>query len=153
MSDDTAPIVIEIELGGTPQAAFDSFVSGFGDWWPVLSHSLSRDGETSCAFEPQTGGQIVEMAPDGARHLWGSVTGVEPGRRVCFTWHPGREPDTAQWVEVVFAEAPSGCRVTLTHGGWERLGEIAPLLRQEYVPGWQYVLRECFAALAGQTGP
>jgi len=146
--DELEPIVIEIELGGEPQAAYDAFVSGFGDWWPVLSHSLSRAPATRCAFEPHSGGPIVETAPDGTLHLWGNVTDLEPGRRVRFSWHPGREPDSAQWVEVTFEAAENGCRATLVHGGWDSLGEVAPLLRREYVPGWQTVFGECFAAYA-----
>jgi hypothetical protein len=35
--------------------------------------------------------------------------------------------------------------MTLTHGGWEALGEIAPILRREYVAGWQRVLGIRFA--------
>lgn len=152
MTDELAPIVMEIELGGTPQAAFDAFVAGFGDWWPVLTHSLSRAPETLCAFEPHAGGRIVETAPGGARHLWGSVTGIEPGRRVRFTWHPGRGPDSAQWVEVSFVAEGDGCRARLVHGGWETLGEVAAILHREYVPGWKRVFGECFAAYAQRRG-
>lgn len=148
MSETIGPIVMEIELGVGPEQAFEAFVSGFGDWWPVLSHSLSRNPQTRCAFEAIAGGRIVEMAPDGAQHLWGSVTGIEPGRRLRFTWHPGREAASAQWVEVSFEATGQGCRATLVHGGWDRLGEIAELLRREYMPGWRKVFGECFAEYA-----
>lgn len=150
MSDGIAPIVIEVDLDATPRAAYDAFVSGFCDWWPVLTHSLARSQDTRCALEPQAGGRIVETAPDGALHLWGSVTGVEPGRRLRFSWHPGREAESAQWVEVSFETSQRGCRATLVHGGWERLGELGPLLRREYVPGWQRVFSECFAGYVAQ---
>jgi hypothetical protein len=40
--------------------------------------------------------------------------------------------------------------VTLTHGGWEALGEIGPLLRQEYVPGWRLVFGQRFAEFASR---
>lgn len=152
MTDDIEPIVVEVELDGTPHAAFDAFVSGFGDWWPVLTHSLSRNAGTHCEFATASGGRILETATDGTQHLWGSVTSVEPGRCVRFTWHPGRGPDTAQWVEVSFAATGGGCRARLVHGGWERLDEVAPLLRNEYLPGWRRVFGECFADYARRAG-
>lgn len=152
MTDDVEPIVVEVELDGTPQAAFEAFVTGFGDWWPVLTHSLSRSAATRCEFEPASTGRIVETTPDGTQQLWGGVTSFEPGRRVQFTWHPGRGPDTAQWVEVSFAATGGGCRARLVHGGWDKLGEVAPLLRREYVPGWQRVFGECFARYARRQG-
>ncbi len=71
-----------------------------------------------------------------------------PGRSLRFTWHPGREPESAQWVEVVFEPAGAGTRATLTHGGWEALGEIAPILRREYAAGWNEVFGKLFAAYA-----
>jgi uncharacterized protein YndB with AHSA1/START domain len=146
--DPKAPIVQSLEVDLEPAAAFERFAVRFGDWWPVLTHSLARTEGTRCEIELHSGGRVVEHAPGGEEHLWGSVTQVEPGRRLCFTWHPGREPESAQWVEVLFEPAGPGSRVTLTHGGWEALGEIAPILRQEYVPGWRYVFGECFGTFA-----
>jgi hypothetical protein len=49
---------------------------------------------------------------------------------------------------VEFAPAGAGARVTLTHGGWEALGEIAPILRREYDRGWRDVLDRSFAGRA-----
>ena len=77
---------------------------------------------------------------------------AQPGRRLRFTWHPGREAESAQWVEVRFESAAAGSRVTLTHGGWEALGEIAPILRREYAAGWLDVFGRIFAAYAGRSG-
>ena len=94
------------------------------------------------------GGTVAESAADGTRHVWGVVQTLEPGRRIRFSWHPGREPESAQWIEVAFAPAEFGSRITLIHGGWEALGEIAPILRREYVAGWQHVLGIMFAARA-----
>jgi uncharacterized protein YndB with AHSA1/START domain len=88
---------------------------------------------------------VEERSPDGDWHRWGSVEVYEPGRRLRFSWHPGREPESAQWVDVTFAPLDSGSRVTLRHGGWEALGEIAPILRREYAAGWRIVLGQSFA--------
>ena len=61
------------------------------------------------------------------------------------TWHPGREADTAQEVEVRFTEASGGTLVELEHRGWASLGAQAAEMREGYVGGWEHVLGECFA--------
>ena len=138
--------MVSVDLQASSADAYAAFTERFGEWWPVATHSLSRTAATRCRLEPRAGGVVEELAPDGTRHAWGLVESLEPGRRLRFSWHPGREPESAQWVEVEFAPHPGGSRVTLTHGGWEALGEIGPLLRQEYAPGWLQVLRQSFAA-------
>ena len=142
------PIVISIDLDSTPLQAYRRFTEGFGDWWPVLTHSLSRDAATRCALEARPGGRLFEVAPGGGEHLWGEVEAASAGESLRFSWYPGREADSAQWVEVTFEPAGQGCRATLVHGGWEALGEIAPILRREYVPGWEHVFGELFARYA-----
>jgi activator of Hsp90 ATPase-like protein len=139
------PIVLSVDLPEAPEAAFWLFASRFADWWPARTHSLSRDAATVCRIQCETGGAVEERSPDGDWHRWGSVEVYEPGRRLRFSWHPGREPESAQWVDVTFAPLDSGSRVTLRHGGWEALGEIAPILRREYAAGWRIVLGQSFA--------
>jgi uncharacterized protein YndB with AHSA1/START domain len=140
MQRGTEPVVASVEVPVTPARAYETFVAGFTEWWPVATHSLSRDAAARCGLDAVPGGALEERAPDGARHLWGRVESAEPGRRLRFSWHPGREPESAQWVDVRFEAAGAGTRVTLTHGGWEALGEIAPILRREYARGWCEVL-------------
>ncbi len=147
-SESTEPIVLAIDIDASPSACFEYFVAGFDQWWPTLTHSLSRAAATRCVFEPHEGGRIFETAPDGAEHAWGSVIAFEPGQRVRFSWHPGRDAGSAQWVEVSFISVGRGSRVILTHGGWEALGEIASVLRREYVPGWQHVFGDLFGGYA-----
>ena len=146
------PIVISVDLPVAPADAYDAFTAHFADWWPVATHSLSRGDSTRCRLQSRVGGTIDERAPDGTRHVWGEVQAVEPDRRIRFSWHPGREPESAQWVEVEFLPFAGGSRVTLTHGGWEALGEIGPLMRQEYLPGWRHVLGRLFADFAQAAG-
>jgi uncharacterized protein YndB with AHSA1/START domain len=145
---DITPIVLTLDLEGSPAQAYERFTAGFGQWWPALTHSLSREAATRCTLEARVGGRVFETAPDGTEHLWGRVTALIPGERLAFTWHPGREAASAQVVELHFEQAGAGTRVTLTHGGWAALGEIAPILRREYVPGWRHVFGELFAAFA-----
>lgn len=150
--DGAEPIVISIDLAAGPERAFEAFSTQFAAWWPVTTHSLSRDVATACRLTLAPGGAVEERGPDGCWHRWGTVEAVDPGRRLRFSWHPGRDAESAQWVEVRFEAAAAGSRVTLTHGGWESLGEIAPILRREYATGWQAVLRENYAKfVAGQA--
>lgn len=141
----TEPIVVAVELPAPAERAFADFTAGLAGWWPVGTHSLSRDPASRCSLDARPGGAVEEVTAGGARFRWGTVTAVEAGRRVRFSWHPGREADTAQWIDVTFEAAGTGCRVTLTHGGWEALGEIAPILRREYAAGWPDVLGGSFA--------
>jgi uncharacterized protein YndB with AHSA1/START domain len=151
MPSGTEPVVASVEVPVAPGRAYEAFVAGFTDWWPAATHSLSRDAAARCGLDAAPGGALVEHAPDGARHLWGRVECAEPGRRLRFSWHPGREPDSAQWVDIAFEAAGPGTRVTLTHGGWEALGEIAPILRREYAAGWPEVLAVCYAEHAARS--
>ena len=145
---DIDPIVLSVDLPVAPADACAAFTARFADWWPVVTHSLSRQAATRCSLDAVPGGAIEEQAPDGERHLWGTVQSFEPGRRLRFTWHPGREPASAQWVDVEFTPRTGGSRVTLTHGGWEALGEIAPILRREYASGWKNVFGSIYAGFA-----
>jgi uncharacterized protein YndB with AHSA1/START domain len=145
------PVVVVVDLPAPPARAFDAFAGRFADWWPAATHSLSRSATTRCSLDALAGGVVQEVAPNGDRHRWGTVEAADPGRRLRFSWHPGREPESAQWVEVSFAPQGDGTRVTLTHGGWEALGEIAPILRREYDAGWREVLGGVFSDFVGRT--
>lgn len=149
-NEDIEPIVLSIDVAATAEEAFERFTAGFGEWWPVATHSLSRTEATRCVLEARVGGRVYERAEDGAEHRWGTVTAVAPGASLAFTWHPGREPASAQWVELRFEGLAQGSRVTLTHGGWDALGEIAPIMRREYVPGWRHVFGHLYAGFAGR---
>lgn len=137
-----APIVVDLVVGCPPQRAFDYFTRDIGRWWPLESHSVGGGQAQDVRFEPRAGGRLVETLRDGAESVWGRVEEWRPGAFVRFSWHPGREAATAQWVEVAFAANPAGTRVTLTHGGWEALGATAAATRSNYVGGWAFVFGE-----------
>jgi len=100
-------------------------------------------------MEGRVGGRLFERDRAGKEHVWGIVTAWEPPRRLVFTWHPGRSPDSAQDVELRFSDAGGGMTlVELTHTGWERLGEKAAEARGRYDKGWEFVLVECFGEAA-----
>jgi uncharacterized protein YndB with AHSA1/START domain len=110
------------------------------EWWPLSTHSVSESAEATCEIEGRVGGRVFETGPDGAEHLWGTVTAWEPPRRLAFTWHPGRSVDTRLEVEIAFHPAGKETRVELIHSGWEHLGKEGAGMRAGYDKGWDFVL-------------
>jgi len=135
------PVRKSVDVSWSPQVAFERFTDGIATWWPLRTHSVGAERAETVVFEARVGGSIYEVIAGGERSLWGTVTECEAPRRVAFTWHPGREPDSSQIVEVNFDERDDGgTTVVLVHSGWETLGEQAQEMRDEYDKGWEPVL-------------
>jgi hypothetical protein len=122
------------------EAAFRLFTDGINRWWPLLTHSVGEEQAETCYFEGWVGGRIYEVMKDGNQAEWGRVLVWEPPVRVTFSWHPGREAQTAQQVTVTFSEVPGGALLDLVHSGWETLGESAQAIWENYQTGWDFVL-------------
>jgi len=135
-----APVVKTVKINLPVDAAFRLFTKDVNRWWPLATHSVFGNEAVSCTLEGRAGGRFYEVHRDGRQSEWGQVRVWEPPHRVIFTMHPGRSPDTAQEVEVNFQEEADGTRVTLTHRGWENLGEQAQVMRGRYDQGWETVL-------------
>lgn len=136
-----APIHKTVRVGSPPERAFRRFTEEMGRWWPLRSHSVGQADAETVVMEPREGGRIVERIRGGRETVWGTVTVWDPPRRVAFTWHPGRTPETAQDVEVRFTADGSGTRVKLEHSGFERLGlALGRKARRGYPIGWEFVL-------------
>jgi uncharacterized protein YndB with AHSA1/START domain len=146
------PVVKKATVPLGPQAAFDRFTRDIGRWWPAATHSLSRDPAAKVSMQPGVDGLLVEETPGGQRHVWGSITRWAPPDELAFTWHVGREPDTAQLIELRFQEVDDGqTLVTLTHSGWEQLGDRAEEVRKSYDQGWETVFLKAFAETGATT--
>ena len=135
-----SPVQKSITVRIPVEEAFSLFTDGIHTWWPLASHSIGEEQAESCVLEGRQGGRFYEVLKDGSEAEWGEVLAWEPPRRFVTTWHPGRERETAQELEVVFTAEGGGTRVDLTHNGWELLGERAEEARQGYDKGWDYVL-------------
>lgn len=129
-----------IEVNLPPAAAFRRFTEEMTAWWPLKTHSVGEAKAETVVFETRRGGRIYERTRDDEVHVWGTVIDYDPPDRVAFTWHPGREPDTAQQVELRFLASDRGTRVELEHRGWEALGDQAEKMRSRYDHGWELVL-------------
>ena len=73
----------------------------------------------SRSVEPRVGGRIYEKGPGERQIIWGTVLAWGPYRRLVFSWHPGREVDSAQEVEILFEAHEGGTRIDLRHRGWD----------------------------------
>jgi len=135
------PILKRVVVRASQERAFRRFTTELATWWPLASHSVGQQDAESVVMEERVGGRIVESIRDGRRSVWGTITAWEPPHRVAFTWHPGREPETAQDVEVRFTADGDRTRVELEHRGFERLGaELGRKARRGYPIGWTHVL-------------
>lgn len=143
----TEPIIKTIEVGCSKERAFGIFTEDFSAWWPKDKHSVSAMGgqpAKEVALEPKSGGAIWEVGHDGTKHNWGSVSAFDPHDRLSLLWHIGKPVEEATKVDVQFEEVASGTKVTLTHHGWEAMGDDADRMREGYNAGWVHVFETCF---------
>lgn len=138
------PLRKSVTVGRPVAVAFEVFTAGMARWWPLARYSISQARATSCGIDPFVGGEAYEVRDDGVRCTWGKVLAWDPPHRLVLSWHPGREPDLAQELEVRFSEAADATRVDLEHRGWQKLGEAAAASRESYSGGWEYVLKVAF---------
>jgi uncharacterized protein YndB with AHSA1/START domain len=151
MADDLLPVEKRLHVRLPPSAAFDLFTRDLSLWWPFATHSCAGADALRANFSTQTGGQVVEEARDGRRHVWGTLLAWEPPHRFAMTWHPGTDPAHATRLEVCFAAADNGgTLLQLRHDGWAKRpdGDGA---RGRYDHGWDIVLERYTDAAGGAS--
>jgi uncharacterized protein YndB with AHSA1/START domain len=126
--------------------AFRVFTEGIDAWWPLATHSVSRERAEAVVLEGWVGGRLYERMSTGEEIAWGEITVWEPPSRLSYTWHPGRDPENGQDVEMRFVAVGQKTRVELEHRGWERLGDDAAEAIGSYDTGWDLVLGERYPA-------
>lgn len=139
-----APIELDALVPCGPGAAFDYFTRDIGRWWPLSRYSCSESRAAGVAFEACEGGKLIETDVDGRQYVWGTVSIWQPGRRIELSWHPGKSPDNALTLTIMFDAAGDTTRVRLVHSGWERLGDSAGEARASYANGWPTVLGQLY---------
>jgi uncharacterized protein YndB with AHSA1/START domain len=140
------PVRKSVTVGRTPAEAFLIFTERLAQWWPLDRYSLGQERARSCVLEPWVGGEVYEVDDAGARSPWGRVLAWDPPHRLVMTWHPGRDAEGAQEVEVRFTPQGGGTLVELEHRGWAKLGPEAREVRDGYAEGWTGVLGDFAAA-------
>jgi len=119
------------------ERAFEAFTDGITSWWPLATHSYGGEKATTAVFEGREGGRVYERQEDGTEADWANVVAWEPPSRFLLDWKicPSE-------VEVRFTDEGEGVtRVDLEHRGWERAGENAAAMRENYAGGWDVVLK------------
>jgi uncharacterized protein YndB with AHSA1/START domain len=119
------------------EQAFKAFTDEITAWWPLATHSYGGEKATEAVFEGRNGGRVYERQKDGTEADWAEVVAWEPPQRFVLEWKicPSE-------VEVRFTYESEGVtRVDLEHRGWERAGENAEKMRENYAGGWDVVLR------------
>lgn len=139
MPEDIAPVEKTVVVPLSPDAAFDLFTDGMGDWWPLDRHAAGVERPEDLTVEPREGGRIYETAPDGHVTDWATITEWTPGARLAFDWHAGRDPSQATQVSVTFLPEGNGTRVDLVHDGFDRLFDGATM-RAGCRKGWDMAL-------------
>jgi uncharacterized protein YndB with AHSA1/START domain len=129
--------------------AFRVFTDEIATWWPLEGHSVSDTEAETVVIEGRVGGRMFERSTAGEEIVWGTVQAWEPPNRFATTWHPGRDEETAQEVEVRFVAEGERTRVELEHRGWERLGDEAITKARMYDQGWEAVLEKHYAEAVG----
>jgi uncharacterized protein YndB with AHSA1/START domain len=140
------PVIRTVTISRPVEEAFRIFTEETGSWWPLDTHSRAVSGGSvavkaeTVVIEGRVGGRIYEVMSDGSEAGWGEVILWEPPTRVAFSWNPSSRDRPPTEVEVTFTSQEGTTRVELEHRGWERLGEVAQEVREEYEQGWPRVL-------------
>lgn len=148
-----APIEHRVQVTLSPADAFDLFTRQMARWWPFAGHSCFDDQGLDVQFEPRVGGAVTEVARDGRRMGWGTLTRWEPPDGFAMRWHPGLDAAQATLLQVRFIAAEAGGTVVhVHHSGWEARGDEAASKRDAYDGGWPVTLAAYRAFAAQREG-
>ena len=142
------PIRKQVNVPVPMEKAFAFFTQQIGTWWPHETHSIGEVHTETVIMEEQAGGRLYEIVDDGTEHDWGAVLIWDPPRQVTLSWRFGGADGVFTEVDVTFEASDDGTVVNLEHRHWDRIGERAPVLREQYHEGWDPVLAR-FVELIG----
>lgn len=150
--DRLAPVRHQVSVRLAPRDAFALFTGQMARWWPFRGHSCFGDEAADVTFEPRVGGAVTELARDGRRMPWGTLTEWAPPHGFAMHWFPGLDATEATVLRVSFVAAAGGTDVRIEHGGWAARGDAAAAKREQYDGGWPATLEAYAKAAATRQG-
>jgi uncharacterized protein YndB with AHSA1/START domain len=133
-----------VEVACDPGMAFAVFTGDIAAWWKHGTRYWNdADNGKELRLEPGVGGRLIEVydLATGEGFEIGRVLVWEPGKRLVFTWRQGNwQPSEFTEVEVRFEPTEHGTRVTVEHGGWDRVPTAGPGTAEDYGRGWGELL-------------
>ncbi|HEX5420750.1 MAG TPA: SRPBCC domain-containing protein [Gammaproteobacteria bacterium] len=116
-------ILVALRVPATPELAFDVFTREIGAWWrPNALFPINPGMTGKLAFEPGSGGRLVESYPDGSTFEIGRVRVWQPPVRLVFGWRQASfAADQETEVHVRFEALDGETRVTVEHFGWDTI--------------------------------
>ena len=147
---DPDTLSLDFEVRAPVAHAFRTWVERAGLWWPP-SHTVTGD-PASVTFERGQGGRIVEVARDGAEHVWGHITHWDEPREIGFVWVHVFDPSQATHVTLTFASEGPSTRIRLEQRGFAALGVAGEVRRARTGTAWGVVMSSYAAVVeAGQS--
>jgi hypothetical protein len=147
------PVRHQVQVRLAPGDAFALFTGQMARWWPFRGHSCFDDEAVDVTFEPRVGGAVTEIARDGRRMPWGTLTEWLPPDGFTMRWFPGLDATEATLLRVSFvASVGGGTGVRIEHGDWEARGDAAAAKREQYDGGWPTTLEAYESAAAAMQG-
>jgi hypothetical protein len=143
------PVQHRVLVKLAPPAAFELFTQHMARWWPFRGHSCYGDDAVDVQFEPRVGGAVTEVARNGERMAWGTITEWSPPQAFAMHWFPGLDAAEATLLSVSFVAVAGGTEVRVHHGGWEARGAASREKRELYDGGWPATLAAFRGAAEG----
>ena len=130
-----------IRVGVSPLRAFEIFTGDISTWWRRGTYYWNHpDTGDRYEFEQRLGGRLLEVYDGGVFEV-GTITEWEPGSLLQYTWREeGWTADELTTVTVRFTADGDGTLVTVSHVGWETLGDSALGSLGGYSEGWLELL-------------
>jgi hypothetical protein len=118
-------VTVSTRVEAEPAEAFALFTGEIGAWWAAGAVRGARWRGT-LRFEPGAGGRLLKSAGGETWEIARVQCWEPPARFVFACREAGDAAGPCTEVEVRFAPATGGTRVTLEHRGFERLPEDHP---------------------------
>ena len=146
------PIEKSITVPCDQKLAFETFLSGMGDWWPKdkFTYSAMKGAPAkTIRVDAREGGKITEIGADDTETPWGHVETYDPYGFLGLRFHipaPGHEDGGLSLLELTFTTTDDGTRVDLRQSDFEGIGEMGEMVRGGYGQGWTMIFEGAFAA-------